>query len=157
MLEITADQFKRFQNLIYKHCGIRLDDRKQLLLRTRLQRRLRQISMDDVEKYLSIITGPGGAAEFQSLIDVVTTNETSFFRTAVALRLVCPRSFYLSFAVGKSACPQSGLAGATGELRVWSAACSNGAEAYSLAFCLHEQREPSCGGQGEHFGFRSLP
>jgi chemotaxis protein methyltransferase CheR len=133
VLEITADQFKRFQSLIYNHCGIRLDDRKQLLLRTRLQRRLRQISMDDVEKYLAIITRSGGATEFQSLIDVVTTNETSFFRT---------QSHFDWFS--KGFLPEVHSRGATfsgkRELRIWSAACSNGAEAYTLAFCLYEHR-----------------
>ncbi len=139
MLEITADQFKRFQNLIYKHCGIRLDDRKQLLLRTRLQRRLRQISMDDVEKYFSIITAPGGAAEFQSLIDVVTTNETSFFRTQSHFDWFA-QEFLPEFRGRKISLSTERSGRATGELRLWSAACSNGAEAYSLAFCLHEQR-----------------
>lgn len=133
MLEITEGQFKRFQNLIYKHCGIRLDDRKQLLLRTRLQRRLRQISMDDVEKYLGIVARPGGADELQSLIDVVTTNETSFFRT---------QSHFDWFS--KVYLPEiharRGTLGGNRELRIWSAACSNGAEAYSLSFCLHDHR-----------------
>lgn len=133
MLEITEDQFKRFQSLIYKHCGIRLDDRKQLLLRTRLQRRLRQISMDDVEKYLSIITRPGGADEFQSLIDVVTTNETSFFRTQSHFDWFT-EEFLPAFAA------QRGGSVGKRELRIWSAACSNGAEAYTLTFCLHEHR-----------------
>lgn len=133
MLEITENQFKRFQSLIYKHCGIRLDDRKQLLLRTRLQRRLRQISMDDVEMYLSIITRPGGADEFQSLIDVVTTNETSFFRTQSHFDWFS-KEFLPAFGTHRSG------AASKRELRVWSAACSNGAEAYSLVFCLHEHR-----------------
>jgi chemotaxis protein methyltransferase CheR len=134
VLEITEDQFKRFQALIYKHCGIRLDDRKQLLLRTRLQRRLRQISMDDVEKYLAIITRPGGADEFQSLIDVVTTNETSFFRTQSHFDWFS-KEFLPAFGTHRS--------GSTSkrELRVWSAACSNGAEAYSFVFSLHEHRD----------------
>jgi chemotaxis protein methyltransferase CheR len=133
VLEINEDQFKRFQTLIYKHCGIRLDDRKQLLLRTRLQRRLRQISMDDVEKYLGIVTRPDGTDELQSLIDVVTTNETSFFRTQSHFdwfsKVFLPEvhSRRVSFLGNR-------------ELRIWSAACSNGAEAYSLSFCLHNHR-----------------
>ncbi len=133
MLEITEDQFKRFQILIYKHCGIRLDDRKQLLLRTRLQRRLRQISMDDVEKYLGIVTRPGGSGELQSLIDVVTTNETSFFRTQSHFDWFS-KVFLLEVHSRRSDF------GGNRELRIWSAACSNGAEAFSLSFCLHNHR-----------------
>jgi chemotaxis protein methyltransferase CheR len=133
VLEITEEQFKRFQTLIYKHCGIRLDDRKQLLLRTRLQRRLRQIPMDDVEKYLAIVTRPGGAEEFQSLIDVVTTNETSFFRTQSHFD-------WFSNVFLPEVHARRGTPGSSRELRLWSAACSNGAEAYSLAFCLHDHR-----------------
>jgi len=133
VLEITEDQFKRFRNLIYKHCGIRLDDRKQLLLRTRLQRRLRQISMDDVEKYLGIVTRPGEAEELQALIDVVTTNETSFFRTQSHFD-------WFSKVFLPEVHSRRGTFGGNRELRIWSAACSNGAEAYSLSFCLHDHR-----------------
>jgi chemotaxis protein methyltransferase CheR len=134
VIEITEEQFKRFQSLIYKHCGIRLDDRKQLLLRTRLQRRLRQIPMDDVEKYLEIVTRPGGAEEFQSLIDVVTTNETSFFRTQSHFDWLT--NVFLPEVHSRRVTP-----GGSRELRLWSAACSNGAEAYSLSFCLYDHRE----------------
>ena len=133
MLEITAEQFKRFQSLIYKHCGIRLDDRKQLLLRTRLQRRLRQIAIDDVEKYLQIVTRPSGVEEFQALIDVVTTNETSFFRTQSHFDWFT-NVFLPDFH------SRRGETSGSRELRIWSAACSNGAEAYTLCFCLHDHR-----------------
>jgi len=133
VLTITEAQFKRFQTLIYDQCGIRLDDRKQLLLRTRLQRRLRQIQMDDVEKYLGIVTRPGGTEELQSLIDVVTTNETSFFRTQSHFEWFSKT--FLPEIYEKRKTP-----GASRELRIWSAACSNGAEPYTLVFCLHDQR-----------------
>jgi chemotaxis protein methyltransferase CheR len=89
--------------------------------------------MDDVEKYLGIVTRPDGTDELQSLIDVVTTNETSFFRT---------QSHFDWFS--KVFLPEVHLQRRTSagnrELRIWSAACSNGAEAYSLSFCLHDHR-----------------
>ncbi len=133
MITLTEEQFKRFQALIYKHSGIRLDDRKQTLLRSRLQRRLRQIDLDDVDQYYRIVTTPSRKDELQALIDVVTTNETSFFRTESHFEW-----FTDSFLADVIRDAKVGLRKKS--LRLWSAACSVGAEPYTLLFCLHEKR-----------------
>ena len=133
MISVSADQFKRFQSLIYNHSGIRLDDRKHSLLQSRMQRRLRQLKVSDVDEYYRMVTRPGGKDEMQALIDVVTTNETSFFRT---------QQHFDWFS--KVFLPEIIASGRLGKrpktLRIWSAACSNGAEPYSLLFCLDEKR-----------------
>ncbi|KAA1262377.1 Chemotaxis protein methyltransferase [Rubripirellula obstinata] len=133
MITLTEEQFKRFQALIYKHSGIRLDDRKQTLLRSRLQRRLRQIDMDDVDQYYRIVTTPNRRDELQALIDVVTTNETSFFRTESHFQWFSDSFLMDAIRDGKKGLRQKSL-------RLWSAACSVGAEPYTLLFCMHEKR-----------------
>lgn len=133
MIVLTEEQFKRFQSLIYQHSGIRLDNRKQTLLRSRLQRRLRQIDLDDVDQYYRIVTNPKRKDELQALIDVVTTNETSFFRTESHFEWFS--NTYLT-----DIARQAKRGDRTKTLRLWSAACSVGAEPYTLLFCLHDKR-----------------
>ena len=133
MITLTEEQFKRFQALIYKHSGIRLDDRKQTLLRSRLQRRLRKIEMEDVDEYYRMVTTLNRKDELQALIDVVTTNETSFFRTETHFEWFSD-SFLMD--VVRDAKRNSRRK----SLRLWSAACSVGAEPYTLLFCMHEKR-----------------
>lgn len=133
VISLTQEQFGKFQSLIYRHSGIRLDDRKQTLLRSRLQRRLRQIDLQDVDEYFRIVTTPNQAKELQALIDVVTTNETSFFRT---------ENHFDWFS--ETYLPELSQQARRGErsktLRLWSAACSIGAEPYTLLFCLLKKR-----------------
>lgn len=133
MITLTQEQFKKFQKLIYQHSGIRLDDRKQTLLRSRMQRRLRQIDLDDVDEYYRIVTTPSQKKELQALIDVVTTNETSFYRTATHFDWFCDQ-FLIEIV------KQAKLGQRKKTLRLWSAACSLGAEPYTLLFCLEKRR-----------------
>lgn len=131
MISVTDEQFKAFQKLIYQHSGIRLDDRKTTLLTTRLQRRLRKIAMDDVAAYLQIVSQPSGKGELQELLNVITTNETSFYRTTQHFDW-----FTETFLPEKLA--QHAAQQRQPSLRIWSAACSIGAEPYTLVFCLDE-------------------
>lgn len=133
MIELTEEQFKRFQSLIYQHSGIRLDDRKQTLVRSRLQRRLRQIEIDDIDQYYQTVTSDRSGDELQALIDVITTNETSFYRTESHFEWF--RDEFLT-EVARQA--KKGQRPKT--LRLWSAACSVGAEPYTMLFCLHDRR-----------------
>ena len=133
MIELTEEQFKRFQSLIYEHTGIRLDDRKQTLLRSRLQRRLRQIDLDDIDEYYRMVTTVKQSEELQALINVVTTNETSFFRTESHFDWFSD-VFLLEVA------QQAKRGNREKTLRLWSAACSVGAEPYTMLFCLHDRR-----------------
>src|SRR6056297_131388 len=133
VIEVSAEQFKRFQALIYRHSGIRLDDRKQTLLTSRLQRRLRVLEMEDVDHYFAMVNRRGNPAELQELLDVITTNETSFFRTQQHFDW-----FSHEFITQMVGLARKGRRKKL--LRLWSAACSIGAEPYTLLFCLHDHR-----------------
>ena len=133
MQRLTDEQFARFGRLIYQHCGIRLDDRKVTLLTTRLQRRLRVLQLDDADTYFNLVTSRAGKDELNELLDVVTTNETSFFRTE-------PHFDWFTRTFLEQIHNEHRRGERDASLRVWSAACSVGAEPYSLAFCIAEKR-----------------
>jgi len=123
--EMSETDFRRFADLFTELLGFDFPFTKRSLLMGRLDRRLRELGLDSYAEYWRVLTAPGSESEVQAAIDRITTNETSFFRE--------PAHFaFLRRAVSEGWFP----AGRT--LRVWSAACSTGEEAYSLAMSLAE-------------------
>ncbi|MEM6473094.1 MAG: protein-glutamate O-methyltransferase CheR [Planctomycetota bacterium] len=138
MEPLQPNQVLLLQDLIYAKCGIRLDDRKVTLLTSRVKRRLRATGIDDSDQYLQLVTSRKGKIELTKLLDAITTNETSFFRTESHFSW-----FKESFLPEMIQARADQRRNAT--LRLWSAACANGAEPYSLSFCLHEVRHRLAG------------
>lgn len=119
---ITDQEFKLFQQLIYKIAGISLSDSKKVLLVGRLQKRLRHYQLENFNQYYRLLSSDEHPGELQVMVDLLTTNETYFFRE--------PKHFdFLR---------QNILRGWRGErpFRVWSAASSSGEEAYTIAMVL---------------------
>jgi chemotaxis protein methyltransferase CheR len=131
--QLTTRQFELFRDLIYRKTGIRMEASKITLVTNRIRRRLKAHHLTDFDDYYRLVTSPGAGEEFQSFLDAITTNETSFFRT--------PQHFdwfqgeFLRELVGRVRKGEHAP-----EIRVWSAACSTGEEPYSLAICLQEHR-----------------
>lgn len=123
ILPITVNEFELFQHLIYDHAGIFLAPGKKIMVASRLARRLQYYNLPTYGQYYQLVKSSKYQHEFQVMVDILTTNETYFFRE--------PQHFeFLSDAVLKHW---------TGEhFKVWSAACSSGEEAYSLAIVLAE-------------------
>jgi chemotaxis protein methyltransferase CheR len=120
---ITDDEFSRFQQLLHDTAGIFLPPAKKVLVQGRLNKRLRHHGLSRFSDYYRLVTSGANRAEFQVMVDCLTTNETYFFRE--------PAHFeYL-----KTVLP--GMA-AKGPVRVWSAASSSGEEVYTLAMVLAE-------------------
>ena len=120
--ELTAMQFTRIARWLYDHAGIRMREGKEGLVRARLTRRLRALGLTDFETYLHRVESEPDRCEFLEMIDVLTTNKTSFLREVAHFD-------YLRTYV---------LPSLTGSVRVWSAGCSSGEEAYTLAMLLNE-------------------
>lgn len=120
---ISDHAFERFRRFIYETAGINLAPHKRQLVSSRLQKRLRHFGLRSYDDYLELVTQPDQIAERQHLIDLLTTNETYFYREPAhfefLLREIVPRWH------GRP-------------LRAWSAACSSGEEAYTLAMTLAE-------------------
>lgn len=132
-LRISEKDFSRFSQLIYEVCGIKMPSHKRSMLESRLRKRLRFLGLSSYEDYRDYLFSQDGMVEeLTSMIDVVTTNKTDFFRE--------PRHFdFLIEKVLPSLIPSSG-AGIERPLRLWSAGCSTGEEPYTLAMFLEEFR-----------------
>ena len=133
-IPMSAQEFDRFANLIYDECGIVLSPEKKCMVTGRLGKRLRALGMDSYSTYYNYVsTVKGRKAELVSLIDVITTNTTEFFR----------EQHHFEFLV-EEAIPSlisSGVLGRNRSLNVWSAGCSTGEEPYSIAMVLAEYYE----------------
>lgn len=127
---LSRRNFDRLSQIIQDYSGIRMPPTKTTMLEGRLRRRVRATGHPSLEAYCHYLFEEGGIDhEFLHLIDVVTTNKTDFFRE--------PTHFaYLR----ETVLPQIERRGARG-VRAWSAACSIGAEPYTLAMLLDEFAE----------------
>ena len=119
---ITAAEFAQFQALIYKIAGISLADSKQVLLVGRLTRRLKHHGLSSFSEYYRLLASGRDPDELQLMVDLLTTNETYFFREE--------KHFEFLEDVILAQHPQGR------PFDVWSAACSSGEEVYTLAMVL---------------------
>jgi chemotaxis protein methyltransferase CheR len=133
MLDATAirplsdREFRQFQQLIYREAGIHLSEAKKALMTGRLTRRLRALGHATFSAYFEQVAAD--EAERTSMLDCISTNETSFFRE--------PKQFQFLDEVVLPRWRALGDSGAIPKrMRVWSAACSTGEEPYSLAMML---------------------
>ena len=121
--DITNAEFAQFQHLIYQIAGISLADSKKVLLVGRLGKRLKHLGLSSFSEYYQIVSKRSEPGELQTMVDLLTTNETYFFRE--------PKHFDMLSTIAEQA-DRSRV------FRVWSAACSSGEEPYSIAMVLDE-------------------
>ncbi|MBS0253001.1 MAG: chemotaxis protein CheR [Proteobacteria bacterium] len=128
--KLSKRNFDRLARFINGYSGIRMPPTKATMLEGRLRRRLRITGHASLDSYCQYLFDENGIeSEAIHLIDVATTNKTDFFRE--------PNHFsYLVENVLPAMTQRD-----KGEVRVWSAACSTGAEPYTLAMILQEFRE----------------
>jgi chemotaxis protein methyltransferase CheR len=123
----TQHDFNLLRELVNHHTGIHLSDHKQEMLYSRLARRLRALNLNSFSSYYQILLENGGE-ELVNFINAVTTNLTAFFREAHHFEVL-----------GKTILPE--LLERKQEqqrLRIWSAGCASGEEAYSIAMVVKE-------------------
>lgn len=127
---LSEDQFRRISDLVYEHCGINLHDGKKELVRSRLAKLLRKYRCAGFDDYLRLLEGDTSGAAFSEMIDLISTNLTSFFRE--------PQHF--DFLSGRflPELMEARLRQHNLRLRAWSAGCSSGEEPYSIAITLAE-------------------
>jgi len=118
--------FEKIRGLVYNLCGINLHDGKKALVKSRLNKRLREGGFGSFSKYFKYVTTEEGADELITMIDALSTNLTSFFREEAHFRKlleVAPGMMKTHSRRGFS---------------VWCAGCSTGEEPYSIAITLKE-------------------
>ena len=121
---LQDQEFTQFSALIYRIAGISMAPSKKPLVSSRLAKRLKHCGLDSYADYFRLITSPQGKDELQMAVDLLTTNETHFFREPkhfdfLRQRIIPARRKGLAF-------------------RAWSASCSSGEEPYSIAMVLDE-------------------
>ena len=133
--KLRTDTYLRIAKLVEERSGIRLPPAKRSITETRLRKRMLVVGLHSFADYCTFLyDDANNGEEVDQLIYTLTTHKTDFFREAV----------HFGF-LQQHALP-SLLAARCNEvnkptIKVWSAACSRGAEAYTLAMVLHEQME----------------
>jgi len=128
---MTNEQFLQLRDFIYEKSGIYFADSKKSLLENRLTFRLKAYNFTDYEKYYYLLKyDPQAAKELRALYDTITTNETSFFRSPPQIEAFAEKALPDVMARREKAGEKT--------LRLWSAGCSTGEEAYTLGIVLKE-------------------
>jgi len=128
---MTRKDFAFFSTLIQKRCGIKMPDEKKTMLESRLRKRLRHLGLKSFREYLEYVDSSTGMnSELVSMIDVVTTNKTDFFRE--------PSHFNYLYSRTLPVLTKEYGAGTGRDLKLWSAGCSTGEEPYTLAMVLSD-------------------
>jgi len=123
---LTDQEFSLFQRFIFEAAGITLADSKSVLVSSRLLSRVQECGAQSFGAYFQLLASGGAPEEVQIAIDLLTTNETYFFREQRHFDFLRERLEQPAFRARASA------------MRVWSAAGSSGEEAYSIAMLLED-------------------
>lgn len=121
---INNAEFNLFKSFIYNHAGITLSDSKKPLVTSRLAKRLKHHGLFNFKDYYDLISNTKHEDEQQIALNLLTTNETHFFRE--------PKHFDF---LKNNVLPKHPK---NKPFRVWSAACSSGEEPYTIAMILNE-------------------
>ena len=130
-LKITDEEFVQLRDFIYEQSGIYIAETRKYLVENRLANRLKDLNLKTYGEYYYFLRyDVNRKAELSRLFEVVTTNETSFFRNNPQLEVFKEK-------VLKKLLDAQRKAGQK-KLRIWSAGCSSGDEPYTLSIIIHE-------------------
>lgn len=127
-LHLTEEEFRLIRDLIYHHSGLFFDDDSKYLLDRRLLQRVSLHNLSGFREYYQFLKyDRKKEQEISDIMDLLTTNETYFFREAFQLR-----------AFTDEIVPELMKLKRDRTLRIWSAGCSTGEEPYTIAMLLLE-------------------
>ncbi len=133
--KMSTKEFEKLSSFIYRETGIKMPPVKITMLQSRLQKRLRHLKIKTFSEYIDHVFGENGAdTEIIHMIDVVSTNKTDFFREPIHFE-------YLAENILPELYEEIG----SRPLKIWSAGCSSGEEAYTIAMTISEFLEGSSG------------
>lgn len=130
--DMTPEEFKLFKDYIHEKSGIHFAENKMYLVKNRLIKRMNELGIKDYRDYFYSIKYDNTMNEFNNLMNLMTTNETSFFRNEPQLK-----SF--SDEVIPKLIGEKQQARAPKTIKIWSAGCSTGEEPYTLGIILKEK------------------
>lgn len=124
--KLSDIEFDRISGLIYSLCGISLGAGKKELVTARLAKRLNELRLPNFNSYMKHVQNDASGYELLQLIDVITTNVTSFFREMNHFDYIKDHVLP-EYKTGSD------------RIKIWSAGCSSGEEPYSIAVMLFEE------------------
>ena len=125
--QLSQKEFDLFKKYIYDNTGIRLAEHKATLLKTRLNKRLRDLKLDSFKDYYTYLDN--NQEEYISFVNAISTNVTSFFREERQWEFLAKEIDNITAKLRDK------------KLRIWSAACSTGEEPYTIGMFLKEQMD----------------
>lgn len=123
---ISDQAFARIAKIALREAGIVLASSKVSMVKSRLTRRLRALSMSSFDAYLDVVESGNDQSEMANFISALTTNVSHFFR----------ENHHFEFLAHKILPTLHNKLAEGGKVRIWSAGCSNGQEPYSIAMTL---------------------
>ncbi len=130
MQQLEQSQILKVRDVIFRACGLWFNESKLPILSNRINTRLKESGISDLGKYLLVIASEDDRSELSTLINLVTTNETYFYRSNSQMDSF--RKIILPEITDKK------VAQNNRNLNIWSAGCSTGEEPYTLAICVLE-------------------
>lgn len=127
--ELKAEDFVLFREFIHEKTGMFFAENKMYLVKNRLANRMSQLGIKSYKDYFYMVKYDTSGNEFNALVNLLTTNETSFFRNMPQLQAFSDEVLPIVLK-GK---------GANRNLRIWSAGCSTGEEPYTMSMMLMEK------------------
>jgi chemotaxis protein methyltransferase CheR len=131
-IALSDAEFAAVASLLHDAAGLTFDESRRDSLSFCIAERMTSVEAPDVASYLQVLGGADGATERQALLDEVTIPETHFFRNPPQVRAL--RKYVLPELLKQ--------ASAGKKLRIWSAGCSTGEEAYTVAILIRELLPP---------------
>lgn len=134
MTILKDKQFDKFKMLIYNKLGIHISEAKREMIQSKVGRLMRALEMEDYDEYYDFLCNNINNDHWHKFVDDVTIHKTNFFREDNHFEFIRNKIdtiFQNNPRILK-----------TNEIRVWSSACSNGKEAYTLAIVLKEYLPP---------------
>jgi chemotaxis protein methyltransferase CheR len=125
-IRIGDDDFEWFRSYFGRRTGIYFEEHKRYFVDRRLEARVRETGHDSVRQYFAFVQFQPSQDEFQRLVNVMTTNETYFYREDYQLHALT--GTVLDEVVRRKQPGQP--------IRIWSMPCSTGEEPYSIAIHL---------------------
>ncbi len=130
--KLQHDEFIAIRDYIYEKAGIWFAENKKYLIESRLSKRMGELGIASYKDYFYRVKYDSTQKEFEALMNVVTTNETSFFRNPPQLKAFSDEVLPLVM-------KQKAEAGnGNKKIKIWSAGCSTGEEPYTIGIILLE-------------------
>jgi chemotaxis protein methyltransferase CheR len=137
-IEMSVEEFTMIRDYILEKSGIFFAENKMYLVKNRLAKRMGELQIKTVRDYYYHVKYDLSMREFNRLMDLVTTNETSFFRNEPQLLAFSDEVLPL---IINEKMKTSGLK----TIKIWSAGCSTGEEPYTIAMIILEKIKSTVG------------